>query len=82
MGANEVGDTNTFKWASTGQMLDFFEWAPGEPNGSGKEDAIYLHCWDWVDAHYDFYSPHSICEAPPLKGQSSGSHQNISTDDM
>ncbi|CAG0906353.1 unnamed protein product [Cyprideis torosa] len=44
IGGEEVGDTNTFAWASTGQWIGDSDWAPGYPNDSGSGDAIGLYC--------------------------------------
>ncbi|CAG0880203.1 unnamed protein product [Cyprideis torosa] len=68
IGGEEVGDTSTFVWASTGQMIGDSDWLPGEPNNSGSGDAIFLWCpanWQWYD--YSKTYPHNpICEAPPI----------------
>ncbi|CAG0901265.1 unnamed protein product [Cyprideis torosa] len=48
LGGDEVGDSNIFKWASTGQMIDASDWLPGQPNGSGSGDAISLYCGYWL----------------------------------
>ncbi|CAG0907061.1 unnamed protein product [Cyprideis torosa] len=68
IGGEEVGDTNTFVWASTGQVIGDSDWAPGMPNGSGSGDAIILSCsinWQWLDTPKS-YDRRFICEAPPI----------------
>ncbi|CAG0890231.1 unnamed protein product [Cyprideis torosa] len=44
IGGEEVGDTNIFKWASTGQMIDVDDWYWGQPDGDGSGDAILINC--------------------------------------
>ncbi|CAG0908193.1 unnamed protein product [Cyprideis torosa] len=71
IGGDEIGDTNTFKWASSGQMIDASDWYPGEPNNSGSGDAIFLACpapynWQWIDWG-KLNSRRPICEAPPIE---------------
>ncbi|CAG0898017.1 unnamed protein product [Cyprideis torosa] len=70
LGGDEVGDSNIFKWASTGQMIDASDWLPGQPNGSGSGDAISLYCgsnWQWMDLSKPSSVALQICEAPPVQ---------------
>ncbi|CAG0897929.1 unnamed protein product [Cyprideis torosa] len=67
IGGEEVGDTNTFVWASTGQRIGDSDWYPGEPNGGGSGEVIYLYCpnnWQWWDV-LKLNSYYFVCEAPP-----------------
>ncbi|CAG0892851.1 unnamed protein product [Cyprideis torosa] len=69
IGGEEIGDSNTFKWASTGQMINDSDWYPGQPNGSDSGDAILLFCganWMWFDL-IKSDTILFICEAPPVE---------------
>ncbi|CAG0907278.1 unnamed protein product [Cyprideis torosa] len=66
IGGEEVGDTNTFAWASTGQRIGDSDWRSGMPNLSGLGDAIFLFCsenWQWADDPRSA-SRRFICEVP------------------
>ncbi|CAG0892760.1 unnamed protein product [Cyprideis torosa] len=69
IGAEEIGNTNTYFWTSSGQVVAFYDWYQSEPNDGASGDAINLWCLhnlQWADAlkskEYSF-----ICEAPPVE---------------
>ncbi|CAG0895368.1 unnamed protein product [Cyprideis torosa] len=43
IGSEEIGDSNTFKWVSSGQPVALYDWGPDEPNNSGSGHAISIY---------------------------------------
>ncbi|CAG0903201.1 unnamed protein product [Cyprideis torosa] len=46
IGAEEIGRTSIFSWASSGQGIGFYDWVPGQPNEGISGEAILLSCAD------------------------------------
>ncbi|CAG0906457.1 unnamed protein product [Cyprideis torosa] len=44
IGGMEIGDSNTFTWASTNSTIQNFNWAEGRPNSASSNDGIALDC--------------------------------------
>ncbi|CAG0901561.1 unnamed protein product [Cyprideis torosa] len=44
IGAQEFGSTNIYSWASSGQVIVFYDWAQSEPNEDTSGNAIDLNC--------------------------------------
>ncbi|CAG0906281.1 unnamed protein product [Cyprideis torosa] len=67
IGAVEIGDTNIYKWETSGAPVSFYEWIAGQPNLISAHNAICMYCWEdwkWNDRAKSstlFY----ICEADP-----------------
>ncbi|CAG0903383.1 unnamed protein product, partial [Cyprideis torosa] len=69
IGAEEIGSSSTFMWASTGQRIGFYDWTPGWPNDDISGSAIDLYCpnnWRWGDEPKSL-PKRPICESPPVE---------------
>ncbi|CAG0906100.1 unnamed protein product, partial [Cyprideis torosa] len=44
IGAQEIGNTDTYFWASTGQVVVFYDWTPGQPNEVWSGVPLVLSC--------------------------------------
>ncbi|CAG0905382.1 unnamed protein product [Cyprideis torosa] len=44
IGGMEIGDSNTFAWASSNSTIQNFNWAEGRPNSASSNDGIALDC--------------------------------------
>ncbi|CAG0901833.1 unnamed protein product [Cyprideis torosa] len=86
IGAEEIRDTNSFKWASSGHVIVDSDWLPGEPNGDGSGDAISLDCgaadgnWRWND-NPKSSSSRPICESPSVEVRGSDAHGGLERGD-
>ncbi|CAG0896653.1 unnamed protein product [Cyprideis torosa] len=67
IGGMEIGDSNTFTWASTNSTIQNFNWAEGRPNSASSNDGIALDCsleFKWIDLDNALELPF-LCEIPP-----------------
>ncbi|CAG0901377.1 unnamed protein product, partial [Cyprideis torosa] len=67
IGGMEIGDSNTFTWASTNLTIQNFNWAEGRPNSASSNDGIALDCsmeFKWIDLDNSMELPF-LCEIPP-----------------
>ncbi|CAG0893826.1 unnamed protein product [Cyprideis torosa] len=67
IGGMEIGDSNTFTWASTNSTIQNFNWAEGRPNSASSNDGIALDCsmeFKWIDLDNSMELPF-LCEIPP-----------------
>ncbi|CAG0896652.1 unnamed protein product [Cyprideis torosa] len=67
IGGIEVGDSNTFTWASSNSTIQNFNWAEGRPNSASSNDGIALDCsseFKWIDLDNTLELPF-LCEIPP-----------------
>ncbi|CAG0892553.1 unnamed protein product [Cyprideis torosa] len=66
IGGEEIGASNAFVWASTGQHIGDSDWSPSEPNNSGSGDAIIVPCYSTAPGIREPFGP---CK-PPCSSQS------------
>ncbi|CAG0893827.1 unnamed protein product [Cyprideis torosa] len=67
IGGIEVGDSNTFTWASTNSTIQNYNWAEGRPNSASSNDGIALDCsteFKWIDLDNSMELPF-LCEISP-----------------
>ncbi|CAG0912093.1 unnamed protein product, partial [Cyprideis torosa] len=54
---------------SSGNLVRYEDWGPGEPNDGTSGDAIRFECpdsWQWYDGEKS-YPRRPICEAPTIE---------------